>query len=207
LHEIGHSGRDKLLLLIRGGLKRGEETHDFVQIRAQLRIGRHADRPTAPETIARTHDCRSQQVASVLSLRPVLLKGEVEFQDQRPQRLRFRVLGDEGPVGRPYEQAEHQSQQQAGKADNRAEDYPRPDDILDWQQPLEEEPEQSADESQQRHDQGPGQGIHASPPAAKTKIPSPRSNALNLPTAIRVADRPAIILNTVTEMINQPSAA
>ena len=56
-----------------------------MQIGAQLRVRRHADRSTAPETIARAYDRRSQQIASAIRLGP--LKGEVEFQDQRPQRL------------------------------------------------------------------------------------------------------------------------
>src|SRR3984885_6343045 len=74
LDEIGHGGRDQLLLLVCGRLEAGEKTHYVMQIRAQLRIRRYADRATAPEAIARTHDLRSQQIASAIRFRPVLLE-------------------------------------------------------------------------------------------------------------------------------------
>ena len=132
-----------------------------MQIRAQLRIRRYADRPTAPEAIAGAHDRCSQQVASAIRFRPVLLKGEVEFQNQRPQRLRFGVLVGVDAITRPYEQAENQSQQQGDQADDRADHALRVADILNREQPLEEEAEQPAREGQQGHDQGFGDGIHA----------------------------------------------
>jgi hypothetical protein len=115
-----------------------------------------------------------------------LLKGEVNFQDQRPERLRFRVLVGVDAVTRPYEEAESQGQQQGDETDDRADHALRVGHILNWQQPLEEEADQSAREGQQDHDQASGQGIQT--------LASCRRNADGVKQAIAMLARTAMSL-------------